>query len=286
MPGPVSDSPDSYFPLGADPVIMGIVNVTPDSFSDGGVAYELSSAVDHAVHLLEEGADILDIGGESTRPGSEPVSAQEEIRRVVPVIQALRDRYPEHPISIDTSKADVAEAALVAGATMVNDVSAGRGDPNMFSVVQDHQVGIILMHMQGNPKTMQEEPSYVDVVDEVVSFFKERTEAAIHAGISANAIAVDPGIGFGKTLEHNLKLMANLPVLKDLGFPLLLGVSRKRWIGELTGQPVEQRVAGSIAGAIACVQKGADMVRVHDVRETQDALRITCAILRDEHGKG
>ena len=265
---------------------MGVVNVTPDSFSDGGHFFAPDEAVAHAVQLVGEGADLLDIGGESTRPGSDPVSAEEERRRVVPVIQALRDRFPDLPLSIDTSKASVAQAALRAGADIVNDVLAGQGDLEMLSVVADHGCGYIMMHMQGKPKTMQEEPVYEDVVGDVCMFFEKRIQTALEAGIPGTHLALDPGIGFGKLLEHNLELMRELPRLKELGLPLLLGVSRKRWIGELTGREVEHRLAGSLAGAIACMVRGATMIRVHDVAETRDALSVAHAILGGEHGKG
>jgi dihydropteroate synthase len=195
------------------------------------------------------------------------------------VIERIRAQLPDIPISIDTSKAPVAEAACQAGATWVNDVTSGLGDPEMFSLVAEQQAGLILMHMQGNPKTMQHNPTYHNVIEDIRSFFLHRLEAASNAGVPMNAVLLDPGIGFGKELRHNLELMSGIPELKQLGHPLLLGVSRKRWIGELTGRSVENRLAGSLAGAIACMLRGADMLRVHDVKETRDALLVAHRIL-------
>lgn len=258
---------------------MGVVNVTPDSFSDGGDFLRPERAVEHGIRLAEQGADILDIGGESTRPGSDPVSVEEETRRVVPVIQGLRAALPEMLLSVDTSKAPVAAQAIRHGADIVNDVTAGLGDAEMFSTVAGTRAAIILMHMQGTPRSMQKNPEYGDVVSEVRSFLNTRLRAAIDAGISQDRIALDPGIGFGKTLEHNLSLLAGLRSFHQLGCPLVLGVSRKRWIGDLTGKPVHQRLAGSLAGAAACVERGAQILRVHDVAETADVVRILDRIL-------
>ena len=281
---PLTPSPSD--PTDKLPKLMGVVNVTPDSFSDGGSFLDPETAITHAHQLVEEGADLLDIGGESTRPGSDPVSSEEEIRRVVPVIEGIRSHLPQVPMSIDTSKASVAAAALTAGANIVNDVTAGRGDTEMLPLVAEQQVEFMLMHMQGNPKTMQRAPVYQDVVAEVEQFFQERIYAAEAAGIPKHLLTLDPGVGFGKTLEHNLEVLRALPRFKQLGCPLLLGVSRKRWIGDLTGSPVNQRLAGSLAGAIACMLRGADLIRVHDVRETRDALRVADAILGPERRKG
>lgn len=262
--------------------IMGVVNVTPDSFSDGGAYLDTESAVQHGLLLARQGADFLDIGGESTRPGSEPVSEEEETRRVLPVLERLRQELPGHLLSIDTSKAGVAEKAIAAGADLVNDVTAGLGDPEIMPLVASSRAGYALMHMQGKPKIMQKRPVYRDVVDEVHAFLKSRIDAALATGISRERLAVDPGIGFGKTLEHNLALLAGLRQLQDLGVPLLLGVSKKRWIGDLTGRPVEERLAGSLAGAAVCIERGAHILRVHDVAETVDLVRILDRVRHSE----
>jgi len=254
--------------------IMGIVNTTPDSFSDGGKFLDAERAVEQGLRLLSEGADILDIGGESTRPGADPVSAEEERARTEPVIRGILQQMPEACISIDTSKASVAKAALEAGAEIVNDITAGYGDADMLPLVATTGAGLVLMHMQGRPQTMQNNPVYDDVVAEVRSFLAERLEAAEQAGISPEQVVLDPGIGFGKTLEHNLTLMRNLKHLEVNGRPLLLGVSRKRWLGDLTGRTVDDRLAASLAGVAACIQHGAKIMRVHDVIESCDVARV------------
>lgn len=267
--------PSGALDLGGCPRIMGIVNVTPDSFSDGGRFLDCGRAVRQGLRLLEEGADILDIGGESTRPGAEPVTAEEECRRVLPVIEGLMDSAPGAILSIDTTKASVAEAALRAGAQIINDVSAGRFDPAMLPLAAEYRAGLSLMHMRGEPRTMQNDPHYGDILDEVGAFLEARREAAMQAGVSPAAMVFDPGIGFGKTLEHNLTLMANLPKLSQrIQRPLLLGVSRKRWIGDITGRAVDDRLAGSLAGLAACVQRGAKILRVHDVLSSCDVVRV------------
>lgn len=258
--------------------IMGILNVTPDSFSDGGSFLDPTHAIEHGIHLVNEGADLIDIGGESTRPGSESVPESEEIRRVIPVLTALRSACPETVLSIDTSKAGVAKAALDAGAELVNDVTAGRGDPDLFRVVADSDAGIVLMHMQGTPRTMQKQPEYDHPIDDILNFLHQRIEDAVQAGISQSRIAIDPGIGFGKTLTHNLKILAGGHAFHKLGCPVVWGVSRKRWIGDLTGRSVENRLAGSLAGAAACIERGAHILRVHDVAETRDVARVLDAI--------
>ena len=255
--------------------IMGVVNVTPDSFSDGGLYDAPDAAVAHALRLLSEGADLLDIGGESSRPGAEPVSPEAEAARTIPVITALRARAPEAILSIDTVKTSVARAALAAGAHIVNDITAGRGDPEMLPLVAETGAGIVLMHMRGIPGTMQNNPEYSDVTREVTDFLKQRTDAALAAGIAADAIVLDPGIGFGKTLEHNLTLMRELPrMTAELPFPFLLGVSRKRWLGALTGREVGDRTAASLAGLAACIERGAKIMRVHDVLFSCDVAKV------------
>ena len=271
-----------HLPIGQKTWLMGIVNVTPDSFSDGGSYLDPAQAVQHGMDLASQGADLLDIGGESTRPGSAPVSAKEEANRVVPVIKGLRKELPDILLSIDTTKASVAHLAVEAGVDIVNDVSAGTQDPEMFNLVASSDVGYILMHMQGTPQSMQQNPAYRDVVSEVISFLQDRLNKAIAAGIAKDRLAIDPGIGFGKTLEHNLALLSELSAFTQLGHPLLLGVSRKRWIGELTGQSVEHRLAGSLAGAAACIERGAHLLRVHDVAETKDLIRV---LDRIRHGE-
>lgn len=247
------------------PRIVGIVNVTPDSFSDGGKYFDQQRAVAHALELIDAGADVLDIGGESSRPGAEPVAADEEIRRVVPVIEQIRQSHPTIPISIDTTKAVVAERALDAGATMINDISAGRFDPEMFSVAAERQVPIVLMHMQGTPATMQVNPHYSDVIEEILAFLHERINVARAHGI--REIIADVGIGFGKTLEHNLTLLANLQRFAVLGVPLLLGISRKRFLGALSGidEPSERDTVTALMHALL-LNGPVEYIRVHNVR--------------------
>jgi dihydropteroate synthase len=260
---------------------MGILNVTPDSFSDGGRYLDPDAAVAHAVRMVEEGADVIDVGGESTRPGSDPVSAREERARVLPVIERLAAARPDVAISVDTRKPEVAEAALAAGACIVNDVSAGRAE-GMFEVVRAAGAGMVLMHMLGEPKTMQEAPHYEDVVGEVAAFLRERLEAATAAGIEPEALVVDPGIGFGKTLEHNLLLLRHLEALTELGRPVLVGPSRKRFIGAILGLPEAERDEGTLGAVAWAAAHGASAVRVHDVRSTVRALRVLDAIARVE----
>lgn len=258
---------------------MGILNVTPDSFSEGGQFFDRDDAVKHAAAMVADGADIVDVGGESTRPGSDPVPVDEEIDRVSPVIERLADEVPRIPISIDTRKAEVAASALEAGATIVNDVSAG-ADPAMFDVVREHDAAVVLMHMKGEPKTMQETPTYEDVVGEVHEFLRERIEAAEFAGIDPERIAIDPGIGFGKDLGHNLELMQRVDAFLELGRPLLVGPSRKRFISAILDLPEDQRVEGTIGAVAWMVARGAHVVRVHDVREVVRAVRVIDAIAR------
>lgn len=258
---------------------MGIVNVTPDSFSDSGDSLDPSRAVDRALALVAEGAGLLDIGGESTRPRSEPVSLEEELRRVVPVITALAKRT-HVPISIDTTKSAVARAALDAGATIVNDVSAGLADDAMLAVVAKHGAGYVAMHMQGDPRTMQDAPRYDDVVAEVTDFLRERCFCALDAGVPRETLWIDPGIGFGKTLEHNLELLRRLPELRSLGLPILLGVSRKAFITKITGvdTPPAQRIGGTAAAIALGVVGGAEILRVHDVAVMREAALVARAI--------
>ena len=253
------------------PRIMGIVNVTPDSFSDGGNWLDTSTAVKHALKLVDDGADILDIGGESTRPGAHPVTVAEELRRVIPVIEQLASQT-RVPVSIDTMKADVAHAALTAGAKIINDVSAFEFDTRMIDVAQESDCGIILMHMLGTPQTMQSAPRYDDVVSEVLSYLTARVSRLASAGISTERIAIDPGIGFGKTAEHNLALLTHISDFKQLGRPVLIGHSRKRFLEKLIGRQVEERLAGTIGVSVALAQQNVDLIRVHDVQAVKDAI--------------
>jgi dihydropteroate synthase len=251
---------------------MGVLNVTPDSFSDGGEFSSLDAALRHAERMAEEGADVVDIGGESTRPGAAPVSAEEEIARVVPVVEAVAARIPL-PISVDTSKPEVMRAAVAAGAGIINDVRALRL-PGALESVRDAQVPACLMHMQGEPGTMQLAPAYRDVVADVSAFFQERIAACSEAGIPKERLLLDPGFGFGKTLTHNLRLLAGIGNLCELGCPVMVGMSRKSMIGALTGRETQDRLAGSLAAAVLAVERGARLVRVHDVAPTVDALRV------------
>jgi dihydropteroate synthase len=260
----------------AHPVVMGILNVTPDSFSDGGKFIDVSKAVEHALRMIEQGAGMIDVGGESTRPGAADVSEEDEIRRVVPVIEALVARTPI-PISIDTSKAAVMSAAVAAGASLINDVRALQ-EPGALEAAARTDAAVCLMHMQGQPRTMQHEPRYDDVVGEVTAFLEQRVEACVAAGIGRDRLVLDPGIGFGKRLEHNLALLAHLPELGRSGLPLLVGVSRKSMFQALLGRPVEQRLAGGLAVATAAVLAGAGILRVHDVAETVDAVKVAQAL--------
>lgn len=261
------------------PAVMGILNVTPDSFSDGGVFLSPENAIAQASRMTADGADIIDIGGESTRPGARPVSAQEEMERVLPVVEALHARFPL-PISIDTSKPEVMRAAVKAGAGFINDVLALRTDGAMAAATELN-VPVCLMHMQGEPRTMQNNPRYTDVVSEVRDFLKQRLEACVNAGIPASRLVVDPGFGFGKTLEHNIELLRGLKKLQGLGAAVVVGLSRKSMIGKALGLPVEQRLHASVALAVMAVQQGARIVRVHDVGPTVEALRMWQAVYPD-----
>jgi dihydropteroate synthase len=261
------------------PRIMGILNVTPDSFSDGGEWFEFGEAVGHGRALVAEGADILDVGGESTRPGAAPVAIDEELRRVVPVIRALREAGAQ--LSVDTMKLTVAEAAVAAGATFVNDVTAFRHEPELAGFVADRGCDCCLMHMLGEPRTMQDDPRYDDVVDDVRAFLEERAEFAVREGVREERIMVDPGIGFGKTLDHNLELLRRLDEIVALGFPVMVGTSRKSFLGRLTGRDdPHDRVAATVATTVLALERGAEVFRVHDVAPTKDALTVATATLR------
>jgi dihydropteroate synthase len=258
--------------------LMGVVNVTPDSFSDGGLFLDPEKAITHGVELVDEGADILDIGGESTRPGAEPVDAEEELRRVLPVVERLSSSNAQ--ISIDTSKAEVASAALHAGASLVNDVTAMRGDPEMAGVVAASGAECCLMHMLGEPRTMQRDPRYDDVVSEVKAFLSDRLAFAVANGIAEDKVILDPGIGFGKSIEHNLELLRRLDELVALGRPLLVGFSRKSFLGRITGREVGERLASTVAVNVLAFERGARLFRVHDVAPTKDALAVAAATVR------
>jgi dihydropteroate synthase len=253
---------------------MGIVNVTPDSFSDGGRFAETDAAIAHGQLLIEQGADLLDIGGESSRPGASPVSEEEELRRVLPVVKQLA-RQHEVPLSVDTTKANVAQASLTVGACIVNDITGATGDPAMFDALRRSRAGVIVMHMQGTPATMQVNPQYVNVVAEVRQFFEERLRTLTDLGIAREQLALDPGIGFGKTAQHNLELLARLQEFQALGRPVCLGVSRKGFLGRMLNRPVEQRLASSLAVVAHAQLRGAvQIVRVHDVQETYDLVKM------------
>ena len=260
-------------------MIMGVLNVTPDSFSDGGQFFGTEKAVEQGIQMANDGADIIDVGGESTRPGAEPVSTEEEFRRVIPVIEKLRAKI-DIVISIDTSKAEVAKAALDAGAELINDVTAGRGDKEMLPLAATRNAALVLMHMQGEPRTMQKNPHYGDVVREVGDFFRQQYTRALECGVDPMRLAFDPGIGFGKTLEHNLSLLKNLEQLRVHDRPLVVGVSRKSFLGKLIeSKEMNDRVAPTIAMTSILRSGGADVLRVHDVKENVTALRITESVL-------
>jgi dihydropteroate synthase len=259
-----------------NPKLMGVVNVTPDSFSDGGLYLDAEAAIAHGLELAEQGAEILDVGGESTRPGAEAVGADVEMERVVPVVAGLGEAAT---VSIDTSKAVVAEAALEAGASIVNDVTALRGDPEIGALCAERGVDLVLMHMRGDPRTMQEDPRYDDVVDDVKAFLAKRMEAAVAVGVAEERVWLDPGIGFGKTLDHNLELLRRLGELRELGRPLVVGTSRKSFIGKIDGSEVGDRIGGTLASSVLAAADGADVLRVHDVAEAAQAVRVASAIL-------
>src|SRR5437867_8892485 len=271
---------DRIFDLSRQGLIMGVLNVTPDSFSDGVKFFAAEKAIEHGLTMAADGADIIDVGGESTRPGAEPIAADEELRRVIPVIEKLRAKI-EVPISIDTSKSDVARAAIRAGASIVNDITGGRGDEAMLPLVAETRSACIIMHMQGTPRTMQNQPRYSDVVSEIADFFRQQYARAIVYNIDPMAIAFDPGIGFGKTLDHNLELLAQLERLRAHDRPLVVGVSRKSFVAKLIDSPeIEDRLAPAAALPALLRARGADVFRVHEVKENVSALRVAEAILR------
>ena len=257
--------------------IMGILNITPDSFSDGGLYLDTEKAVEHALRLADDGADIIDVGGESTRPYSQRVPLEEELKRVIPVIEGIR-RYSDIPISIDTYKAEVAKRAIDVGASIVNDITALRGDPLMAEVVRDRQVPLVLMHMKGDPSNMQDNPTYDNLMEEISLFLKERAQYAISRGISEEKVIVDPGIGFGKTFEHNLEIINRLGILQELGYPILIGTSRKRFLGEILDKEPMERDIGTMATVTAAILNGANIVRVHNVKMAKDVVKVADAL--------
>jgi dihydropteroate synthase len=269
---------DKTFDLGQRTWLMGVVNVTPDSFFDGGLYFEPARAIERALELAAEGADVIDVGGESTRPGANPVPAEEEKKRILPIVEVLREKH-QALISVDTSKTEVARAALAEGADIINDISAGRFDPRMLALVAESGAGLVLMHMKGTPRTMQIEPRYDDVLAEVKSFLQDRLEAAVSAGIPRENIIIDPGIGFGKRLEDNLALLNNLSVLTEIGRPILVGISRKSFIGKILNAEPEERLEGTIAAAVVSILNGADLLRVHDLRAVKRAVVVAEKIM-------
>jgi len=264
---------------------MGILNVTPDSFSDGNLYFDRDKAVNHGLDLIKEGACIIDVGAESSRPGSNPIPVQEELARILPVISELRDNT-DTLLSVDTTKAEVARRALDAGADIINDISSFRFDPDMLPLAAEREVPVILMHLKGNPKTMQNNPSYDNLLEEVKSFFQERIDTAVSSGIKKEKIIIDPGIGFGKNFKDNLNLIRNLRYFENLGRPILVGHSRKSFIGKIMDQPPQDRLEGSLSAAVLSVSHGAHLLRVHDVAATKKAILVADAILNEkEMGK-
>jgi dihydropteroate synthase len=270
--------------LGRQTWIIGVINVTPDSFYDGGLHLEPEKAIDHSLELLAEGADIIDIGGESSRPGSDPVPAGEELHRVIPVISGLR-KTTKALISVDTTKFEVAQAALDHGADIINDISSFSLDPRLLSLAAQYKAGFILMHMQGNPKTMQVRPFYEDVLKEIRLFLAEKIEVALAYGLKKENIIIDPGIGFGKRTEDNLRLLNQLDFFEELGRPILVGISRKSFIGKILNAPPQDRLEGSIAAAVVSILRGASLLRVHDVRAVKRAALVAEAIVNDGRDK-
>lgn len=263
---------------------MGVLNVTPDSFSDGGRYADRAKALKRAMQIIEEGADIIDVGGESSRPGSLPVDAETELSRVLPVVEQLKAKT-EVLISVDTRKSVVAEAALKAGAHIINDISALVSDRHMVAVARHYKAGLLIMHKKGEPRDMQDDPRYDNVTDEVSGYLRERINFLTKAGIAAEAIAVDPGIGFGKTTEHNVELIAHIEKLKECGRPVVVGLSRKRFLGQLAGRAVNERLAASLGALAYCLLKGAAVARVHDVKESRDVLMVLNAFLSGEKAR-
>ncbi len=273
--------PGGKLHLGRKTHVMGILNVTPDSFYDGRRNTTIEDAITHALKMIEEGADIIDVGGESTRPGADPVSESEEIKRVIPIIKILSKQIKK-PISIDTYKAKVAEKAIHAGASMINDIGGLQTDRNMAKVAAEANVPLVIMHKKGTPKTMQRYPIRKNVLSEIISYLRKSISLAMDAGIANNKIILDPGIGFGKTLQHNLVILKRLQELKDMGFPILIGTSRKKFIGTLLNLPVQERLYGTLATVAIAVMNGAHIVRVHDVRETVHIVTICDAIRKSQ----
>jgi dihydropteroate synthase len=269
---------DQIFDTRKKTYIMGILNVTPDSFSDGGQYPDVNSALEAALTMANEGADIIDIGGESTRPGAEPIALETELNRVIPVIEAIR-KHSNIPISIDTYKSVVAEKALQTGADMVNDISGLRFDPEMAAKIKKYNAALVIMHMQGKPRNMQDNPTYQNLVDEILHFLNDSVQLAISSGINRNQIIIDPGIGFGKSVEDNYRLIRYLREFQSLGQPILIGLSRKSFIGKLLDLPVDQRLEGSLASLAAAILNGADFVRVHDVKESARAVKVIDSII-------
>jgi dihydropteroate synthase len=269
---------DQIFDTRKKTYIMGILNVTPDSFSDGGQYPDVNSALEAALTMANEGADIIDIGGESTRPGAEPIALETELNRVIPVIEAIR-KHSNIPISIDTYKSVVAEKALQTGADMINDISGLRFDPEMAAKIKKYNAAVVIMHMQGKPRNMQDNPTYQNLVDEILHFLNDSVQLAISSGIDRNQIIIDPGIGFGKSVEDNYRLIRYLREFQSLGQPILIGLSRKSFIGKLLDLPVDQRLEGSLASLAAAILNGADFVRVHDVKESARAVKVIDSII-------
>lgn len=263
----------------SNPLVMGVLNVTPDSFSDGGTFVTVEQAVDHARQMQAEGADIIDIGAESSRPGAHPIDEREELRRLIPVVEAVRAAV-SLPISVDTTKAAVARSAIQAGVAIVNDISALQGDSLMAQLVAETGVGVVLMHMQGTPQTMQQSPRYGNVVEEVMAFLQQRAQVAIACGVRSSQIVLDPGFGFGKLQEHNLRMLAEFEAFTTLGYPVLAGVSRKQFIGNVIRRPVHEREFGNAGAVAVAVLKGAHIIRVHDVRAMKDTAMVVSAISR------
>ncbi|HQR14216.1 MAG TPA: dihydropteroate synthase [Nitrospira sp.] len=263
----------------SNPLVMGVLNVTPDSFSDGGTFVTVEQAVDHARQMQAEGADIIDIGAESSRPGAHPIDEREELRRLIPVVEAVRAAV-SLPISVDTTKAAVARSAIQAGVAIVNDISALQGDSSMAQLVAETGVGVVLMHMQGTPQTMQQSPRYGNVVEEVMAFLQQRAQVAIACGVRSSQIVLDPGFGFGKLQEHNLRMLAEFEAFTTLGYPVLAGVSRKQFIGNVIRRPVHEREFGNAGAVAVAVLKGAHIIRVHDVRAMKDTAMVVSAISR------
>jgi len=275
---------DRVLQTGVVPLVMGIVNVTPDSFCDGGRYLDPGAAIEHGLRLVADGAAILDVGGESTRPGADPVPEAEEIERVVRVVEELARRSGV-AVSVDTTKAGVARHAIEAGAAIINDVTALTGDPDMVRVAAETGAGVILMHMQGTPRTMQRDPSYLDVVADVREYLAARMEDVKSRGVTVEALAIDPGIGFGKTVEHNVRLLGGLSALTSLGRPVVVGLSRKSFLGKLTGREAPERLPATLAASAFCAWQGAHVLRAHDVRETVDALRVAVRLAEDTKGR-